>query len=98
MRFYLSFSLVTYFSLAFATQSQFPLHTPQSDFNTAPVLQLNDMPSLADLLTIESAASIFYTYARELSLSEMFSRQQETEGLTLLVPTNKAVMALARKP
>ncbi|KAE9390913.1 hypothetical protein BT96DRAFT_959662 [Gymnopus androsaceus JB14] len=56
------------------------------------------MPSLADLLTIESSASVFYSYARELSLSEVFSQEREGQGLTLLVPTNKAVMALARKP
>ncbi|KAE9392709.1 hypothetical protein BT96DRAFT_830276 [Gymnopus androsaceus JB14] len=65
------------------------------------------MPSLADLLTIESSASTFYSYARELSLSELFSRQLQAgftgtegqgQGLTLLVPTNKAVMALERKP
>lgn len=53
-------------------------------------------PSLADLLTIETSASIFYSYARETVFSERF----EDDGVksTLLVPTNKAVMALARKP
>lgn len=54
-------------------------------------------PSLADLLTIEAAASIFYSYARELELSRLFSESNEYP-LTVLVPTNKAVMALARKP
>ncbi|KAF8640802.1 hypothetical protein AX17_000451 [Amanita inopinata Kibby_2008] len=53
-------------------------------------------PSLADLLTIEPSASIFYTYARELELSSLFSDEQARS--TLLVPTNKVVMALARKP
>ncbi|KAH8094737.1 hypothetical protein BXZ70DRAFT_1034260 [Cristinia sonorae] len=54
------------------------------------------MPSLADLLTIESSASIFYSYAREVELSKAFV---DLNGqYTLLVPTNKAVMALARKP
>ena len=53
-------------------------------------------PSLADLLTIESSASIFYSYARELELSEKFS--DAAEHLTVLVPTNKAVIALPRKP
>ncbi|KAJ3860962.1 hypothetical protein EV359DRAFT_66895 [Lentinula novae-zelandiae] len=68
------------------------------------------MPSLADLLTIESSASIFYSYARELALSQLFADLNSSvwdgepkptvgnAGLTLLVPTNKAVMALARKP
>jgi hypothetical protein len=54
------------------------------------------IPTLADLLTIESSASIFYSYARELPMSKILS--DEGEQLTILVPTNKAVMALARKP
>lgn len=56
----------------------------------------NAQPTLADLLTIESSASIFYSYARELELSALFAG--ENSRMTLLVPTNKAVMALARKP
>lgn len=58
--------------------------------------QTNAKPTLADLLTIEPSASIFYTYARELELSKTFA--DTSPHLTLLVPTNKAVMALARKP
>ncbi|KDQ62902.1 hypothetical protein JAAARDRAFT_28872 [Jaapia argillacea MUCL 33604] len=53
-------------------------------------------PRLSDLLTIESSASIFYSYARETEMSQLFSN--EGVKTTLLVPTNKAVMALARKP
>ncbi|KAJ2973582.1 hypothetical protein NUW54_g12038 [Trametes sanguinea] len=53
-------------------------------------------PSLADLLTIESSASIFYSYARETELSKIFSDPNAKN--TLLVPTNKAVIALPRKP
>ncbi|KAF9022357.1 hypothetical protein BDZ89DRAFT_956657 [Hymenopellis radicata] len=53
-------------------------------------------PTIADLLTIEPSVSIFYSYARELQLSSMFSTT--SAKLTVLVPTNKAVMALARKP
>lgn len=53
-------------------------------------------PTLADLLTIQQTASIFYSYARELELSRIF--EDRTQELTLLVPVNKAVMALARKP
>ena len=56
----------------------------------------NAQPTLADLLTIESSASIFYSYARELELGETFADVDSVN--TLLVPTNKAVMALARKP
>ena len=53
-------------------------------------------PTLADLLTIEQSASIFYSYARELELSAIFSDVGASS--TLFVPTNRAVMALARKP
>ncbi|KAF7305149.1 FAS1 domain-containing protein [Mycena kentingensis (nom. inval.)] len=53
-------------------------------------------PTIADLLTLESSASIFYGYARELKLSTTFS--DADAKLTVLSPTNKAVMALARKP
>ncbi|KZT30975.1 hypothetical protein NEOLEDRAFT_1053619 [Neolentinus lepideus HHB14362 ss-1] len=60
----------------------------------APIVQ--SQPRLADLLTIESSVSIFYSYAREVELSELFN--EESARITLLVPTNKAVMALARKP
>ncbi|KAI0778835.1 hypothetical protein BD413DRAFT_465285 [Trametes elegans] len=53
-------------------------------------------PSLADLLTIETSASIFYSYARESDLSQLFADKDARN--TLLVPTNKAVIALPRKP
>lgn len=56
----------------------------------------NAQPTVADLLTIEPSASIFYSYARELELSTQFSDVEARN--TLFVPTNKAVMALARKP
>lgn len=74
---------------------------PNADSQMADLpIRLHTKPTLADLLTIESTASIFYSYARELELSSMFSQDTEHGGqmLTLLVPTNKAVMALARKP
>jgi len=53
-------------------------------------------PTLADLLTIEPSTSIFYSYARELEISARFA--DDSVKYTLFVPTNKAVMALARKP
>ena len=53
-------------------------------------------PTLADLLTIEPSASIFYSYARELELSSIFS--EPSTKVSLFVPTNKAIMALSRKP
>jgi hypothetical protein len=56
----------------------------------------NVHPALFDLLTIEPGTSIFFSYARELELSRLFVNVDS--NLTVLVPTNKAVMALARKP
>jgi hypothetical protein len=58
--------------------------------------QITPQPTLADLLTIEPSASIFYSYARELELSSIFS--EPCAQVTLFVPTNKAIMALSRKP
>jgi len=58
--------------------------------------QTTSKPTLADLLTIDSSLSIFYSYAREIELSSIFSDQKAKN--TVLVPTNKAVMALSRKP
>lgn len=65
-------------------------------YNTDHTPLTHSMPNLADLLTIEPTASIFYSYARELELSAIFSDTRANS--TLFVPTNKAVMALARKP
>jgi len=67
-------------------------NTPMDDNRPAS----NVRPTLFDLLTIESGSSIFFSYARELELSRLFV--DVDAKLTLLVPTNKAVMALAKKP
>ena len=57
---------------------------------------ITPQPTLADLLTIEPSASIFYSYARELELSSIF--YDLCAEVSLFVPTNKAIMALSRKP
>ncbi|THH21576.1 hypothetical protein EW146_g49 [Bondarzewia mesenterica] len=57
---------------------------------------IHAQPTLSDLLTIERSASIFFSYARELELSRLFSDASASD--TVLVPTNAAVMALTRKP
>lgn len=55
------------------------------------------IPSLFDLLTIQTRSSIFGDYLRSADgLSELL--QTITANCTLFVPTNKAVLALARKP
>ncbi|KAI0059419.1 hypothetical protein BV25DRAFT_1828937 [Artomyces pyxidatus] len=53
-------------------------------------------PTLFDLLTIEPSVSIFFSYARETKSSRLLVDQKS--NITVLVPTNRAVMALARKP
>ena len=85
------------FSSTNASQDdQTPIQSTDATFSADYVPQRHAKPSLADLLTIESSASIFYTYARETELSAKF--MDEHSRLTVFVPTNKAVMSLARKP
>ncbi|KAG6812436.1 hypothetical protein H0H92_002902 [Tricholoma furcatifolium] len=88
------FALLTLPLLSFASQeAQIPIfNNPVMD--EAPLT--HSTPTLADLLTIETSASIFYSYARELELSSTFADPRAKS--TIFAPTNKAVMALARKP
>lgn len=51
---------------------------------------------LSDVLTVQTSASIFYSYARDTNVGELL--KQKGSGITVFAPTNKAVMALARKP
>lgn len=51
---------------------------------------------LSDLLTRENSLSIFYSYARETNVGRLF--ETEGAGVTVFAPTNKAIMALPRKP
>lgn len=53
-------------------------------------------PLLSDILTIQNSASIFYSYARETDTGKLLSK--DGARITVFAPTNKAVMALARKP
>ncbi|KAF8079334.1 hypothetical protein FPV67DRAFT_111346 [Lyophyllum atratum] len=79
--------------LSFASQEQqIPMSNNPSDYSPT----THTKPTLADLLTIEPTASIFYSYAREIQLSSIFVDPRVNS--TVFVPTNKAVMALARKP
>ena len=94
MRFELYASLVLPFLTFACAHEQIPLGSKQMAETYEPLTTAQ--PTLADLLTIEASASIFYSYARELELSQAFA-DVDTKS-TLLVPTNKAVMALARKP
>ena len=94
MRFYLFASLVLPFTSFALGHDQTPLGSTVMPEPYTP--QTHIQPTLADLLTIEPSASIFYSYAREVALSRSFA--DVDARITLLVPTNKAVMALARKP
>lgn len=82
-------------SSAFASSdSQIPLRNmpelmSETDAFSGPLM-------LSDILTLQNSASIFFSYARETKLSKAFSAANERS--TVLAPTNKAVMALARKP
>ena len=92
-----SFLLVSTLSLVSASNSKKDQIPMASDSNFPEyVPQTTPQPTLADLLTIEPSASIFYSYARELELSSILS--DHDAKYTVFVPTNKAVMALARKP
>ena len=51
---------------------------------------------LSDILTVQTSASIFFSYARDTRIGELL--EKEGAEITILAPTNKAVMALARKP
>lgn len=97
MRLHLLSLLVLPFLATASTDEQMVLPSSQDGFGE-PFLPVtySGKPSLADLLTIESSASIFYSYARETELSKLFADKNAKS--TLLVPTNKAVIALPRKP
>lgn len=89
------FSLFILPFIASAAQAdQVPLSSEQMSETYVPLT--HSQPTIADLLTIEPSASIFYSYARELELSAQFD--DPSGQSTLFVPVNKAVMALARKP
>jgi len=68
---------------------------PGMDFAPSP-------PMLSDVLALEPQASIFFSYARESArLSGILAGVKEYGGennYTVFAPTNKAVMALTRKP
>ncbi len=94
MRLSLFISLILPLLVSAASENQVPLAPIDMPESNTPLTTIQ--PTLADILTIEPSASIFYSYARELELSKLF--MDPLSKSTLLVPTNKAVMALARKP
>ncbi len=89
----LSFLVLPFVALA-SKEDQVALQPSEMSETFVPLTQ--SQPTIADLLTIEPSASIFYSYARELELSSQFGDPSVQN--TVFVPTNKAVMSLARKP
>jgi len=78
-------------------QQQIPLPmNPESSPSHSTVGGQESTLMLTELLTLQNSASIFYSYARETELSALFG--DEGSRSTVFAPTNKAVMALARKP
>src|SRR5271170_2063620 len=55
-------------------------------------------PMLSDQLALEPQASIFFTYARESAKLSGILSGGDNGKHTVFVPTNKAIMALERKP
>ncbi|KAI5118576.1 hypothetical protein M0805_004192 [Coniferiporia weirii] len=77
---------------AITQDEQTPLHLGgmDSDFKADAGLMLSDV------LTIQNSVSIFYSYARDTSISKLL--EDKNALITVFAPTNKAVIALARKP
>ncbi|KAH7886379.1 hypothetical protein F5I97DRAFT_1928227 [Phlebopus sp. FC_14] len=99
LRYFLALSLPFIISASIEDQTPFlgsSEMTKESSQESTYTPLTSPQPTLADLLTIEPSASIYYSYARETEISSEFGNVDQQ--LTLLVPTNKAVMALARKP
>ncbi|KIJ53670.1 hypothetical protein M422DRAFT_25491 [Sphaerobolus stellatus SS14] len=95
MRFLQLLGLFSAINVAFGSKSeQIIMGTPEEETFARPQ---GNLPTLADLLTVETRGSIFYTYARQTEISESWS-QPNSKPITIFMPTNKAVMALARKP
>lgn len=100
MRFLLSLVSSLILSQTFCTSVQIPM--PSSGSPNAVIaddVELNaDLPTLYDLITIQSRrASIFGDYLR--SVADMNTRLADRNTMsTVLLPTNKAVLAMNRKP
>ncbi|EMD42258.1 hypothetical protein CERSUDRAFT_110789 [Gelatoporia subvermispora B] len=86
--------LFPFFAYASSQKQTVMSAVPETDETYTPLAQ--PQPTLADLLTIESSLSIYFTYARETELSKLLTDVDARS--TILAPTNKAIMALARKP
>jgi len=97
------FFLLPFTTLSVATLNDFqqlPLPSHMEEAASLPASMDAMEPStllLSDILTLQQSASIFFSYARETTLSEKYFANED-ERATVLAPTNKAVMALARKP
>ena len=93
-------ALVLKFSsfLAGLTTMNDPTTANQSPLGTDTISEFRPTTNLmlSDVLTVQTSASIFFSYARETQIGELM--KASNVRLTVFAPTNKAVMALSRKP
>jgi hypothetical protein len=88
MRSFLFLFVTSCFSLVSSSEQQIVMDSPQ--------YQASNGPNLADILTVERSVSIFYSYARETKFSKLLD--DSSQNITILAPTNRAVIALPQKP
>lgn len=91
------FPLLSSFILPLSKAAQIPMNPPaHPELGLEQPLSSGE-PTLYDLIMIDRRATIFGDYVR--SLNDMTGLLGDRGALTtVLVPTNKAVLALARKP
>jgi hypothetical protein len=85
-------SILFFFMLPLSHSSQLPLSPALSEKPPSP-----GEPSLYDHIMIERRATIFGDYVRTVK-DITNSLTDRNAAITVLVPTNRAVLALARKP
>lgn len=92
-RAHIALSLLSVFIAPLVQSSQLPMNSAAS--SEQPLS--SGEPTLYDLIMIDRRATIFGDYVR--SVSDITGRLSDRNVMTtVLVPTNKAVLALARKP
>lgn len=85
-------SILFFFMLPLSHSSQLPLSPASSEKPPSA-----DKPSLYDHIMIERRVTIFGDYVR--TVKDITDRMTDRDAaITVLVPTNRAVLALARKP
>ncbi|KAF8311158.1 hypothetical protein DL93DRAFT_2083604 [Clavulina sp. PMI_390] len=90
-------ALLSLASFSLSNASQLPLNPAEPAMSASEAPLSAGEPTLYDLIMIERRTTIFGDYLRKLT--DVAGRLNDrSTGSTVLVPTNKAVLALARKP